>query len=286
MGFCLTQIVSEKTANLWPGENKSKNEYIYKINFKKDTMKPVLLFRLLLLLIAFHSQSAVHAASLNGRPLQTLAFGSCNHAHLPQPLWKLIESRNPDLFLWAGDVVYADTTDPAVMKRKYQQQLDHPGYQQFLDRVPVIGTWDDHDYGGNNIGKHNPIKIQAQDLFLDFIGESVDSPRRQRSGVYTSYTYGSGDNEVKVILLDTRFNKESLWVHGTDLLGQEQWRWLENEFRNSTARVHLIVSSISVLSDPIPVVEDWIDHPVAHDCLLYTSPSPRDKRQSRMPSSA
>ena len=24
----------------------------------------------------------------------------------------------------------------------------------------------------------------------------------------------------------------------------------------------------------------------SHDCLLYTSPSPRDKRQSRMPSSA
>ena len=27
-------------------------------------------------------------------------------------------------------------------------------------------------------------------------------------------------------------------------------------------------------------------HEVAHVCLLYTSPSPRDKRQSRMPSSA
>ena len=26
--------------------------------------------------------------------------------------------------------------------------------------------------------------------------------------------------------------------------------------------------------------------PNAHTCLLYTSPSPRDKRQSRMPSSA
>ena len=25
---------------------------------------------------------------------------------------------------------------------------------------------------------------------------------------------------------------------------------------------------------------------LTHDCLLYTSPSPRDKRQSRMPSSA
>ena len=26
--------------------------------------------------------------------------------------------------------------------------------------------------------------------------------------------------------------------------------------------------------------------PLVQDCLLYTSPSPRDKRQSRMPSSA
>ena len=28
------------------------------------------------------------------------------------------------------------------------------------------------------------------------------------------------------------------------------------------------------------------DRSVIKDCLLYTSPSPRDKRQSRMPSSA
>ena len=35
----------------------------------------------------------------------------------------------------------------------------------------------------------------------------------------------------------------------------------------------------------IPVVNK-IDLPSANTCLLYTSPSPRDKRQSRMPSSA
>ena len=29
-----------------------------------------------------------------------------------------------------------------------------------------------------------------------------------------------------------------------------------------------------------------IKYPVLYSCLLYTSPSPRDKRQSRMPSSA
>ena len=29
-----------------------------------------------------------------------------------------------------------------------------------------------------------------------------------------------------------------------------------------------------------------LPHAIAYSCLLYTSPSPRDKRQSRMPSSA
>ena len=32
--------------------------------------------------------------------------------------------------------------------------------------------------------------------------------------------------------------------------------------------------------------EVWAQPPAPYPCLLYTSPSPRDKRQSRMPSSA
>ena len=35
-----------------------------------------------------------------------------------------------------------------------------------------------------------------------------------------------------------------------------------------------------------PFVDEFIDYALTHPCLLYTSPSPRDKRQSRMPSSA
>ena len=31
---------------------------------------------------------------------------------------------------------------------------------------------------------------------------------------------------------------------------------------------------------------EYLPHMLTGDCLLYTSPSPRDKRQSRMPSSA
>ena len=33
-------------------------------------------------------------------------------------------------------------------------------------------------------------------------------------------------------------------------------------------------------------IEVYLEHPVGIGCLLYTSPSPRDKHRSRMPSSA
>ena len=34
------------------------------------------------------------------------------------------------------------------------------------------------------------------------------------------------------------------------------------------------------------IIKNWLFSSPEYSCLLYTSPSPRDKRQSRMPSSA
>ena len=39
-----------------------------------------------------------------------------------------------------------------------------------------------------------------------------------------------------------------------------------------------------VLNDKVMLLHD--DHPLLEGCLLYTSPSPRDRTRSRMPSSA
>ena len=44
--------------------------------------------------------------------------------------------------------------------------------------------------------------------------------------------------------------------------------------------------SVAIVDDPTirQLNQQYLQHD--YDCLLYTSPSPRDKRQSRMPSSA
>ena len=40
-----------------------------------------------------------------------------------------------------------------------------------LGSVPVMGIWDDHDYGHNDAGWDLPVKNLTRKAFLDFIEE-------------------------------------------------------------------------------------------------------------------
>lgn len=189
-----------------------------------------------------------------------IAFGSCNNSGaLDQPMWQAVLQSKPDLWAWIGDAIYADTTNIGLMRSYYQQQRKRPEYQALLRRVPVIGVWDDHDYGANNSGKEYPARVQSQQAFLDFIGEPGDSPRRSRAGIYTSYNYGNDDQRLKIILLDTRYHRDRPGP-GADLLGAEQWRWLEAELAEPETDLVLLVSSIAVLPRE---VENWGGFPAA-----------------------
>lgn len=199
----------------------------------------------------------------------TIAFGSCNRQSMPQPMWDVIARDKPDLWIWLGDNIYGDSNDMAVLKAKYDLQLQHEGYRRLTAQVPVIGTWDDHDFGRNDAGKSYPYKKATQQLALDFLGEPANSPRRQQEGIYTSYEYPLGKKKIKVILLDVRYHQDSLrkdsnkkYIPNTDgdILGQAQWQWLENELRTSTADLHIIGSGIQIIPDQHPY-EKWGNFP-------------------------
>ena len=73
-----------------------------------------------------------------------------------------------------------------------------------------MGTWDDHDYGKNDAGVEWVIKEESQEIFLDFLGVSGDSPRREQEGVYHSFFTGPSGKRMQVILLDTRYFRSPL----------------------------------------------------------------------------
>lgn len=193
------------------------------------------------------------------KDVDVITFGSCNHQSLPQEMWLNIMENKPDFFIFLGDNIYGDCKTTDCLIKNYNKQLRKTYFLDFMEKVPMIGTWDDHEYGTNNCGIENPIKKESQKLFLDFIGEPLNSPRRIQEGIYTSYTFGKEGQKVKVILLDERYFREKPGENA-DMLGELQWKWFENELNSSDAQIHLIGSSSQFLADR-PTTDRWAQYP-------------------------
>ncbi len=201
-----------------------------------------------------------------------IAFGSCNKVDQPNPFWGSVTHLRPDLWIWGGDNIYADTADMEAMKAMYEAQNAVPGYAQLLENTPVIGTWDDHDYGLNDGGTEFDKKAESQQLLLDFLGVPKDSPRREQEGVYTVHSYKHQGQEIRVFVLDTRYFRTALKkgegkkryaptaAAGQNMLGEAQWKWLEVELKASKARFNLLVSSIQFISEEHGF-EKWANMP-------------------------
>jgi alkaline phosphatase D len=162
-----------------------------------------------------------------------------------------------------GDIIYMDSDSLEITREAYQYLKTYPDYKVLTDSTQVIGIWDDHDYGLNDGGKEWAVKDEKKELMFEFLDEPADSPRRNHEGVYISYDYFlKGDRSVKVVLLDGRYFRDTLnyslvkgrrydvnpYGQGT-LLGDEQWKWLEKELKQSKADLNIIVSGIQVLSE-------------------------------------
>ncbi len=199
-------------------------------------------------------------------PLTRIAFGSCAHQDKPQPIWDAVLRYLPDLFIFAGDNVYGDLSPGAAngLREAYAKAAGIEGYRKLRAEVPVLATWDDHDYGQNDAGGDFPYKDQAKALFLEFWQVQADDPRRTRDGVYDAKIYGPAGRRLQVILLDLRSFRSPLrrkpegapgpgpYTPDPDpaktMLGEAQWAWLEEQLRRP-AELRLIVSSVQVLAE-------------------------------------
>ena len=52
--------------------------------------------------------------------ITSIAFGSCAHQDKPAPILNLIPTHHPDLFIFLGDNIYADTKRMCYMKKQYK----------------------------------------------------------------------------------------------------------------------------------------------------------------------
>ncbi len=191
-----------------------------------------------------------------------VAFGSCNKQYMPNPFWDDIMAQHPDLWIWGGDNIYAsEDFSLGKLKRGYAKQRKNKMYKELVSKIPVVGTWDDHDYGLNDGGEEFSFREKSHQLFLDFMNVPRDDQRRGQQGVYTSHEYETSKGKVKVLVLDTRYFRSPLekdpdpdrrykknMAEDATILGPAQWQWLQEELNTSDADFNLLVTSVQFLS--------------------------------------
>ena len=116
--------------------------------------------------ILFYQCSTTISAQTN--TISKIAFGSCSSQNHPLPIFDVVVKHEPNLFVFLGDNIYADSWSMSTIKRKYQQLADKPTFQNLKAHVPLIATWDDHDFGPNDSDRaywFKPITLEAFKLF-------------------------------------------------------------------------------------------------------------------------
>lgn len=216
-----------------------------------------------------------HEYAQDGLQVSKIAFSSCYVPELTIRGFTWTHVRNvfqPDLWLWLGDNAYSDGVDMGFRRRRYNKSRDQGYYVDNMlaePKIPVMGIWDDHDYGVNNGGKEYQCRKESQDEFVYHFNLPSDDPRHpdqgenQQEGVYSSRMFNTPDstgdeggenNGIQVILLDVRYHRsptlpdigECEYTNST-ILGETQWQWFENELLNKTSEIKIIGSGISVL---------------------------------------
>lgn len=77
------------------------------------------------------------------------------------------------------------------MDREWQVLAESADWQYLIERVPVMATWDNHDYGHHQAGNEFPLKEESKKLFLDLFNEPESSDRRRRPGIYDAKIFGA-----------------------------------------------------------------------------------------------
>ncbi len=225
-------------------------------------------------------KAAANPALAADTVITRFAFGSCVNENRDMKFWDVIAAQKPQAFLLIGDNVYGDTgsfssAEIPTLSQSYRKLSSRQEFDRFRRSVPMMTTWDDHDFGANDAGGSFAFKEQAEKIYETYWLSSAEV--KSRPGVYESRIVGPEGRRVQFIILDTRFFRSDLarlpyrdpgpslgwYIPSTDptatILGNDQWQWLEQEL-GKPADLRFIVSSIQRITSAHGF-ESWYNFP-------------------------
>lgn len=163
-----------------------------------------------------------------------VAFLSCVNDST-DPVWQEMGNHHLDLLCFGGDTPYADTGNLSDLRNKHRHLLQRPALAALCRNVPLLGTWDDHDFGKNNANGKSAagLKDNTRRAFVEY--RVQDQYGSGEAGVYQKNDRGA----MEVFLLDARWYSQTapspVAPDQSTCFGNEQWQWLLTSLRDSKA---------------------------------------------------
>lgn len=114
-----------------------------------------------------------------------------------------IADENPTIVIQMGDFSYPDTTDITTQRTKYKEQYTQDYLNEIAAHFPVTHTWDDHDFGGNNVSGALANKANSLQVFKEY--RITYDLANGSNGVWHKFTCANAE----FFVLDTRYQRES-----------------------------------------------------------------------------
>ncbi|MCB9745097.1 MAG: alkaline phosphatase D family protein [Alphaproteobacteria bacterium] len=185
-----------------------------------------------------------------------LAFGSCAKDD-DQPIFGAIAATDPDVFVFIGDNHYGNTDDLSALRQFYRWAHERPLRRELMADVPILATWDDHDFTGNNTDGSEPGRDVALRVFGEYWANGSYGVEGV-AGVFSAHRIGPAE----LFLLDDRYYRGN---DGT-LLGAAQTSWLLDALEASDAPFKLLASGSQWTSDGSS--DSWAAFPEASAALF------------------
>ncbi len=194
-----------------------------------------------------------------------LAFGSCAD-NKPLKIWSQMKQQGAQGLVLLGDTPYIDSTNLARARQRHRAFLAEPTLAALTRNTPVWGTWDDHDFAGNNTDGRVKGKENTRQAFLEYRANREAGHDGQ--GIYTSFRRGG----VEVFLLDTRWfartEQSPVDASKPTLLGRRQWKWLLDSLKASTAEFKIIACGMIWDDKENRESDDWGSYTHERDALF------------------
>jgi alkaline phosphatase D len=164
------------------------------------------------------------------------AFDVMHHADI----WNQLAAQHPDLLIFLGDNVYADRksllnvrpADPKQLWERYVKTRHRLRFYQFPELIPVLATWDDHDFGADDMNGTYRFSAESKEIFDSFYAQESFPGSKIAHGPGVSSFLSTGS--MNFMLLDDRtFNLGEAGDASESMLGVAQEEWIADRLAQS-----------------------------------------------------